>query len=176
MVQIIHKRPRGGKPVIDLTKKPVKDAANTVFKSKEPNTAMPPLAAKVETKPLAISAAPDGPPIAPDLPEKHRGPAPWSAQRSLTEQQVETINRIIQKAGEGHAKTLGLRLVLAAAEDEQAAAWPIGLLAKAFSAAGQATESHAVYQVMQGCRTARFRDMAAAALEAINKRMEGQVK
>ena len=162
MVQVIHKNRRGGnstKSLLDLTKKPTKASPPK-----------PPVGAKPL---LRISAAEDHAPIAADLAEQHRGLAPW-VEKALTDQQTAVIDRIIARAGDGDRRSLGLRLVLAASEDECAGSWPIGLLSKAFSVAGHATASHAVYQVAQGCRTARFRDMAASALEVINKRIEQQ--
>jgi hypothetical protein len=164
--QVVHKR-RGGiatasqtKPVIDLTKT-------------APKPAKAPPVKPAEAKPkLQITAAQDGPPIAAELPERLRTPAPWSAQKSLTGQQVQILDRIIRKAGDGHPNTLGLRLVLAAAEDELAAAWPIGLLSKALRAAGYEKEGFAVYSVAQGCRVARFKDMAATSLTLLNQKLE----
>ena len=161
--QVVHKR-RGGiatasqtKPVIDLTKTAPKLAK------------APPVNSELK---LQITAAQDGPPIAAELPERLRTPAPWSAQKSLTGQQVQILDRIIRKAGDGHPNTLGLRLVLAAAEDELAAAWPIGLLSKALRAAGYEKEGFAVYSVAQGCRVARFKDMAATSLTLLNQKLE----
>ena len=162
MVQVIHKNRRGGnstKSLLDLTKKPTKASPPK-----------PPVGAKPL---LRISAAEDHAPIAADLAEQHRGLAP-RVEKALTDQQTAVIDRIIARAGDGDRRSLGLRLVLAASEDECAGSWPIGLLSMAFSVAGHATASHAVYQVAQGCRTARFRDMAASALEVINKRIEQQ--
>ena len=173
--QVVHKQRRGGnttkKPLLDLTKKPV-DAANAVFKpkpAKEPSP-KPPVEAKQQR--LNITAAPDGPPLAPDLPEKLRTPAPWGAQKTLTEQQTQALDGIIQKAGDGHPKTLGLRLVLAASEDECTASWPIGILSKALGVAGYATASHAVHMVAYGCRVGRFKDMAANSLALLNQKLE----
>jgi len=164
--QVVHKR-RGGiatasqtKPVIDLTKTAPKLAKAPPVNSAE---------AKLK---LQITAAQDGPPIAAELPERLRAPAPWSAQKTLTGQQVQILDRIIRKAGDGHPNTLGLRLVLAAAEDELAAAWPIGLLSKALRAAGHEKEGFAVYSVAQGCRVARFKDMAATSLDLLNQKLE----
>jgi hypothetical protein len=176
MVEVVKKR-----PVLGLSKKVVVnashfkaktsvEAANAVFKRKLKVDAYgaAPATPAVETKSPTIVAAEDGPPLAAGLPEQYRGPAPWSVQKSLTEVQVETINRIIEKAGPGRRKTLGLRLVLAASEDKSAGSWPIGLLSKALGVAGHAAESHAVYQVAMGCRTARFRDMARATIELLD--------
>lgn len=154
MVQTVHK-----KPVLSLGKKVVVVDA-TSLKAKTAG----------EAKPLAIVAAEDGPPLATELPEQHRGRAPWGAQRTLTDQQLETINRIVQRAGHDHRKTLRLRLVLVASEDEAAGAWPIGLLGKMLAVAGHATASHAVYQVMQGVRVGRYREMARTSIELLNKK------
>jgi hypothetical protein len=65
-------------------------------------------------------------------------------------------------------------LVLAASQDEYAAKWPIGQLAKALHASGRCKEAEVVHRVALGCRTARFKDMAAAALEHLNKKLEEQ--
>jgi hypothetical protein len=131
MVHVVHVKRRNGntnKPVIDLAKKTVSPKPAGLAKPDKAPLPKPP----VETKPkLEIAAALDGPPIAPELPEKLRTPAPWSAAKGLTDEQVQILDRIIQKAAEGNPKTYGLRLVLAASRDEQAGAWPIGLLSKA---------------------------------------------
>src|SRR5215831_14462504 len=122
--------------------------------------------------PLHITAAPDGPPIATDLPEQLRKIEGGPVHKPLSDKQLEILDRIVQKAGDGHPKTLGLRLVLAASEDEFAAAWPIGLLSKALHASGRSTEGDAVHKVAHGCRVARFGDMAAAALALLNQKIE----
>ena len=122
--------------------------------------------------PLHITAAPDGPPIAADLPEKLRKIEGGPVHKPLSDKQLEILDRIVQKAGDGHPKTLGLRLVLAASEDELAAAWPIGLLSKALHASGRRTEGNAVQKVAHGCRVSRFRDMAAVALSLLNQKIE----
>jgi hypothetical protein len=178
MVQTVHKKPvlSLGKRVVvvatSLKAKTPAEAANAVFKpkSKVDTKDAGPASPAVEAKQLTTVAAEDGPPLAAELPEHHRGRAPWGAQRTLTEQQLETIYRIIQRAGHGHRKTLGLRLVLAASEDEAAGAWPIGLLAKMLAVAGYATASHAVSQVMQGVRVSRYREMARNSIEVLNKK------
>jgi hypothetical protein len=113
--QVVRVRRRGGtpaNPVIDLKK-----AAPLAAKPKAP----PP-----ESKCLHITAAPDGPPISEHVPEKHRK-IENKVGKVLTDEQAEILGRILQKAGVGHPSTLGLRLVLAASEDEHAVAWPIGL-------------------------------------------------
>jgi hypothetical protein len=169
MVQVIHVKRRGtSKPVIDLTK--AKPAKAPPVKAKPTEPIKPKQQQQQEPRQLHITAAPDGPPIAPDLPEQLRKCDP--VRKPLTDKQVEVLDRIIQKAGEGSNNTLGLRLVLAAAEDKHAAAWPIGLLAKALGMAGHATEAHAVFIVAQGCRVARFKDMAANALALLNNKVE----
>lgn len=153
--------------VIDLAKTAVPKPGKAVPANPKPHTA------KQEPE-LYIRAAPDGPPIAAELPEKLRKIEGGPIQKPLTEKQTEILNRIIQKAGDGHAKTLGLRLVLAASEDELAAAWPIGLLSKALRVSGRPTEADAVHLVAQGCRIARFKEMAAAALAQLNQKIEAE--
>jgi hypothetical protein len=143
---------------------------------------MPPVKSKpAEDKPepkqnqqerLYITPAPDGPPIAADLPEKLRKIEGGPVHKPLSDKQLEILDRIVQKAGDGHPKTLGLRLVLAASEDELAAAWPIGMLSIALRASGRSTEGGAVHKVAHGCRVSRFRDMAAAALPLLNQKIE----
>ena len=147
MVQVIVKR---GKKTIDLTKPQA-----------TPKLKTPP---KNEPKPVRIWAASKGPPITAELPEKHRE-LQEPVQKPLNLKQIEALDRVIQRAGDDNdPKTLGLRLVLAAAHDEYAGAWPIGLLAKALHASGRPKMGTAVHRVAIGCRTARFGDMAAAAL------------
>jgi len=156
--KVVHVRQRGGasaKRVVDLTKT-----------TPRPPAKMPP----VKSKP--IKAAPDGPSIAADLPEKLRKIEGGPVHKPLSDKQLEILDRIVQKAGDGHPKTLGLRLVLAASEDELAAAWPIGLLSKALHASGRRTEGNAVQKVAHGCRVSRFRDMAAVALSLLNQKIE----
>jgi hypothetical protein len=80
--------------------------------------------------------------------------------------------RVVQKAGDGRRKTLGLRLVLAASEDELAAAWPTGMLSTALHAFGRPIEADAARRVASGCRVARYKDMAAAALALLNQKIE----
>jgi hypothetical protein len=158
--QVVRVRRRGGtpaKPVIDLKK-----AAPQAAKPKAP----PP-----EPKRLDITAAPDGPPISEHVPEKHRK-IENKVGKVLTDEQAQILGRIVQKAGVGHPSTLGLRLVLAASEDEHAVAWPIGQLSRALRLSGRPTEGQAVWKVAEGCRTSRYRDMAAAALALLNQKME----
>jgi hypothetical protein len=57
-------------------------------------------------------------------------------------------------------------------EDEFAAAWPIGKLSKALHAFGRPIEADAVHRVASGCRVARRKDMAAAALALLNQKIE----
>jgi hypothetical protein len=172
--KVVHVKHRGGAPakrIIDLTKTAPKPLA------KMPSVKAKPPEAKPEPKQeqprgLYIAAAPDGPPIAADLPEKFRKVEGGSVQKPLTDKQLEILDRIIQKAGDGNPKTLGLRLVLAASEDELATAWPIGLLSKALHASGRSTEGDAVHMVAQGCRVSRYRDMAISALALLNQKIE----
>jgi hypothetical protein len=163
-IEVVHVKRRGmsNKRVINLTK-----AAPPVKSEPE---------AKPEPKPrrLVIETAPDGPPIVPDLPEKLRKIKGGPVHKPLTDRQIEILAGIVQKAGEGHPKTLGLRLVLAACEDELAAAWPIELLSKALHLSGRPTAAHAVHKVAVGCRVSRYRDMAANALALLNQKIEAE--
>jgi hypothetical protein len=93
-------------------------------------------------------------------------------RKPLTDKQEEILGQIIESAGEGDPKTIGLRLVLAASQHKDAGAWPIGLLAKAFHLSGRQLEGDAVYKVASGCRVARFGDMAASALTLLNRKPE----
>jgi hypothetical protein len=126
---------------------------------------------KQQQQPKRITAEPGGPPISAELPEQFRKTEEL-VTKILTEEQAAIIDCVVRKAGEGHPKTLGLRLVLAASQDEYAAAWPIGQLAKALHASGRRREGELVHRVALGCRTARYRDMAASALELLNKKLE----
>src|SRR6516164_4108382 len=168
--KVVHVRHRAGaftKPVIDLTKtvpKPLVRMSLAKPKAPEPK--------QDQAGPLHITAAPDGPPIAADLPEKLRKIEGGPVHKPLSDKQLEILDRIVQKAGDGHPKTLGLRLVLAASEDELAAAWPIGMLSIALRASGRSTEGNAVQKVAHGCRVSRFRDMAAVALSLLNQKIE----
>jgi hypothetical protein len=178
-LRVVHVKRRAGtitKPVVDLTK----DRSGRV---KEPTASNAVVSGKaLEAKPvkqrqpqqprrLHIKAAPDGPPIAADLPEEHRNKVE-PARKPLTDKQEEILGQIIESAGEGNPKTIGLRLVLAASQHKDAGAWPIGLLAKAFHLSGRQLEGDAVYKVASGCRVARFRDMAASALTLLNQEPE----
>jgi hypothetical protein len=124
-----------------------------------------------QQQPKRIIAAADAPPISAELPQQFRK-VEEPVTKTLTEEQAAIIDCVVRKAGEGHPKTLGLRLVLAASEDEYAATWPIGLLIKALHASGRRREGEAVYRVALGCRNARYRDMATSALELLNKKLE----
>jgi hypothetical protein len=174
-VQVVHVKRRGvsAKRVIDLTKATLK-----------PLSKMPPVEPKPEPKPepkqqqpecLYITAAPDGPPLAADLPEKLRKNELGFVRKTLTDRQIEILDRIVQKAGDGQAKTLGLRLVLAACEDELAAAWPIGLLSKALHISGRPIEGQAVHSVAHGCRVARYGDMARLSLRCSMRKARADV-
>src|ERR1700747_2082401 len=99
--KVVHVRQRGGasaKRVVDLNK----TAPNTLARM-SPETPKPP-GAKPEPKQefLYITAAPDGPPIAADLPEKLRKIEGGPVQKPLTDKQVDVLDRITQKAGGGH--------------------------------------------------------------------------
>ena len=170
--KVVHVKQRGGgssKRVVDLTKTAPRPLAKMSPVKPKPPEAKP---APDQQEYLYIRAAPDGPPIAADLPEKFRKIETGQVRKFLTDKQLEIIDRVILKAGDGHPKTLGLRLVLAASEDELAAAWPIGMLSKALHASGRPTEGDAVHKVAHGCRISRFRDMAAAALPLLNQKIE----
>ena len=156
--EVIRKR-----RVFDLTKTAGSKVAKMVSSRSRPR--------KAKQGPVHIGAAPDGPSIAPQLPEGRRK-IEGRVANLLTEKQVEILDRIIQRAGDGYPKTLGLRLVLAASEDEIAAAWPIGLLSKALRVSGRPTEADAVHRVALGCRLSQFKGMAAAALPLLNKRLQ----
>jgi hypothetical protein len=172
--KVVHVRHRAGaptKPILDLTKaapRPIK------VLSAKPNAPEKPKPEAKEDKPapLYIPAAPDGPPIAADLSEGHRKIKGGPLQNPLTDKQVEILDRVIRAAGNGDPKTLGLRLVLSASEDEHAAAWPIGLLSKGLRLSGRPIEGDAVHKVAMGCRTSRYRDMAANALVLLNEKIE----
>lgn len=172
--KVVHVKHRGGVPakrVVDLTKTAPKPLAKMPpVKPKPPEVKPEPKQDQQEC--LYIRAAPDGPPIAADLPEEHRKIEGGPVQKTLTDKQLEILNRVVEKAGDGDPKTLGLRVVLAAAEDEHAAAWPIGLLSKALRFSGRPTEAEAVHKVALGCRLSRFKDMAANALVLLNEKIE----
>jgi hypothetical protein len=173
-VQVVHIKRRGlsAKRVIDLTKATLKPLSK--MPPVEPKPVARPEPKQQQPKCLCITAAPDGPPLAADLPEKLRKNELGEARKSLTDRQIEILDRIVQKAGDGHPKTLGLRLVLAACEDELAAAWPIGLLSKALHISGRPIEGQAVHSVAHGCRVARYGDMAAAALALLDQKIEAE--
>ena len=167
MVQVIHVKRRPGAPA-----KRVLDLATRVTPRVKPKQVKPdPKPEPKQQQPKRITAAADAPPISAELPEQFRK-VEQAVTKILTEEQAAIIDCVVCKAGEGHPKTLGLRLVLAASEDEFAATWPIGLLIKALHASGRRREGEAVYRVALGCRNARYRDMAASALELLNKKLE----
>jgi hypothetical protein len=155
------------KRFVDLTKAAPKPTPQV--KPKPPEAKPKP--EQHQPKRLPLTAAPDGPPIAADLPEKFRK-VEEPVHKLLTDKQVEILEHIIQKAGDGHPKMLGLRLVLAASEDEIAAGWPIGLLSKALHLSGRRTEGNAVHAVATGCRVSRYEDMATTALALVNQKIE----
>ena len=62
-----------------------------------------------------------------------------------------------------------MRLVIAAAHDVHAAAWPIGSLAHALEVSGRVDASKKVWRTVRTCRTARFGPMAAKALALIEQ-------
>jgi hypothetical protein len=64
--------------------------------------------------------------------------------------------------------------VLTASEHKDAAAWPIGLLVKAFHVSGCPTEANAVWKVAMGFRVSRYGNMAATALAVINEKSEAE--
>ena len=172
--KVVHVRHRAGaftKPVIDLTKTVPKPLVRmSLAKPKAPEAKPEPK--QDQAGPLHITAAPDGPPIAADLPEKPRKIEGGPVHKPMSDKQLEILDRIVQKAGDGHPKTLGLRLVLAASEDDLAAAWPIGLLSKALHLSGRHTEGNAVHAVATGCRVSRYKDMATTALALVNQKIE----
>jgi hypothetical protein len=163
-VEVVHVKRWGvsTKRVINLTR-----AAPPVNSAPE---------AKPEPKPrrLVIETAPDGPPIAPDLPEKLRKIKGGPIKSPLNDKQIEILDQIVETAGDGEPRTLGLRLLLAAAEHRYAATWPIELLSKALHLSGRPTEAHAVHKVAVGCRVSRYRDMAANALALLNQKIEAE--
>ena len=176
--KVVHVRHRAGavaKPVIDLTKTVPKPLARmSPAKPKAPEAKPEPK--QDQAGPLHITAAPDGPQIAADLPEKLRKIEGSPVHKPLSDKQLEILDRIVRKAGDGHTKTLGLRLVLAASEDDLAAAWPIGMLSNALRTTGRSTEGDAVHKVAHGCRVSRYRDMAATALVLLNEKIEAAKK
>src|ERR1700746_1432269 len=110
--QVVHKR-RGGIATATQTKRVI------ALTKTAPKPAKAPPVKPAEVKPkLQITAAQDGPPITAELPERLRTRAPWSAQKTLTRQQVQILDRIIRKAGDGHPNTLGLRLGFGGAAKE----------------------------------------------------------
>jgi hypothetical protein len=171
-LKVVHVRQRSGasakRVLAKSTPRPL--VKMPPVKSKPPEDKPEPKQAQKERS--FITAAPDGPSIAVDLPEKHRKLEGGPVHKALNNRQLEILNRIVQKAGDGHAKTLGLRLVLAASEDDVSAAWPIGTLSRALRASGRSIEGDAVHKVAYGCRVSRYRDMAANALAMLNDKIE----
>jgi len=170
-VVLVRQRSGSAKRVVDPTKTmPRPPVKMPPVKSKSPEDKPEPKQDQQER--LRITAAPDGPSIAADLPEKLRKIEGGPVHKPLNDKQLEILDRIVQKAGDGHPKTLGLRLVLAASEDDLTAAWPIGMLSRALRASGRSIEGDAVHKVAHGCRVSRYRDMAATALALLNEKIE----
>ena len=172
-VKVVHVKHRGGAPakrVIDLTKTAPRPLAK--MKPKPPEAKPEPK--QQQPRRLHIEPAPDGPPIAPDLPEGHRQMGGGPIKNPLHDKQIEILDQIVEMAGQGDPRTLGLRLVVAAAEHRYAAAWPIGLLSKALRLSGRPTEAQAVHGVAMGCRTSRYGQMAANALMLLNQKIEAE--
>lgn len=170
--KVIHVRQRSGasakRVLAKTTSRPLVKMPPVKFKP--PDDKQEPKQAQQER--LFITAAPEGPSIAADLPEKLRKIEGGPVQKPLTNNQLEILDRIVQKAGDGHPKTLGLRLVLAASENDLTAAWPIGTLSRALRASGRSIEADAVHKVAYGCRVSRYKDMAATALAVLNEQIE----
>src|ERR1700740_1800881 len=104
--KVVHVRQRGGasaKRVGDLTKTAPKPCARMLLLKPTPPEAKP----EPKQECLYITAAPDGPPIAADLPEKLRKIEGGPVQKPLTDKQLEVLDRITQKAGGGHPRPLG---------------------------------------------------------------------
>jgi hypothetical protein len=86
-------------------------------------------------------------------------------RQPLTDAQTKILNAVIDGAGEGRGDTLGLRLVLAASKHPHAAAWPIGILARALEISGRKAEGMAVRGVAWGCRLSRYGEVASSTLQ-----------
>jgi len=149
------------KPTIGLTK----TAAPVMSK---PPKAKPEPKQQQPRRRRYIAAASDGLPSAAELPERLRK-IEDRVHKPRIDKQAEILGQIIEKAGDGNPRSLGLRLVLAASEHKDAAAWAIGLLAKAFHVSGCPTEASAVWKVAIGFRVSRYGNMATTALAVINK-------
>ena len=94
-----------------------------------------------------------------------------SITNPISDKAAKVINRIVQQAGDGRPETLGLRILLAAANDEAGAGWPVGQLARAMRLSGRVEESEALKRVLFGCRAGRFREMAPVVLDILNKKL-----
>ena len=66
----------------------------------------------------------------------------------------------------------GPRSCRAAAQDEITGSWPVVILLKALGIAGHAAASSAVAGTVMGCRVSRFKDVAEASLEYLNRKVE----
>ena len=56
--------------------------------------------------------------------------------------------------------------------DEITGSWPVVIPLKALGIAGHAAASSAVAGTVMGCRVSRFKDVAEAALEYLNRKVE----
>src|SRR6201981_538178 len=160
---------RGGapaKPTIDLTKKAAPVMSKPPKAKREPRQQQP-------RRRQCITAAPDGPPNAAELPEKLRK-IEGRVHKPRTDKQAEILGQIIEKAGDGIPRSLGLRLVLAASGHKYARTWPIGLLAKAFHVSGCPTEANAVWKVAMGFRVSRYGNMAARPPGGVRRKLEAE--
>jgi len=66
----------------------------------------------------------------------------------------------------------GPRSCRAAAQDEITGSWPVVILLKALGIAGHAAASSAVAGTVMGRRVSRFKDVAEASLEYLNRKVE----
>jgi hypothetical protein len=71
-------------------------------------------------------------------------------------------------------QTLGLRLLLAAASDEHAAAWPVSMVSVALSTLGYGDAADDLTRAVRGTRASRFKVMAEQALKHIEARSTSQ--
>ena len=161
--QVVIKRRAGSPPLIDLTRKTARSPAKAApVKTKaEPPT----LAEKAKERYLGPYTQ-----VAADLPEKLRNGGE-RITNPLSGKAAKVIDRIVQQAGDGRPETLGLRILLAAANDEAGAGWPVGHLARAMRVSGHVAESEALKRVLFGCRAGRFREMTAVVLDILNKKL-----
>src|SRR6201993_811783 len=93
---------RGGapaKPTIDLTKKAAPVMSKPPKAKREPKQQQP-------RRRQCITAAPDAPPIAAELPEKLRK-IEGRVHKPRTDKQAEILGQIIEKAGDGIPRSLG---------------------------------------------------------------------